>query len=92
MPDWRAHVRTYLNGGGVPPEFEAGIIEELAQHLEQRYEEMLASGVPVETAEHEVASELSGERLREQVRRIAQRYESVAIRRWFLIGAPGWPQ
>ena len=60
----------------MPPEFEEGIIEELAQHLEQRYEEMLGSGVSVETAEHEVASEVCGEKLREQVRRIAKRYES----------------
>jgi len=43
-PDWRAEVRARLAGLGLRPEAEAQMIEEMAQHLEEQYEEMSATG------------------------------------------------
>ena len=52
MPDWKNEVRTRLTGLNIPPTREASIVEELSQHLEDRYNELLASGLPVDAAYH----------------------------------------
>jgi putative ABC transport system permease protein len=44
MPEWTEHVRPRLAGLRLSPTREAEIIEELSQHLDQRYEELRASG------------------------------------------------
>ena len=40
MPDWTEHLRPRLAQLRLSPAREAEIIEELSQHLDQRYEEL----------------------------------------------------
>lgn len=51
MPDWKSDVRRRLAGLHLPPEREAAIIDELAQHLDDHYEELLAGGADPAEAE-----------------------------------------
>ncbi len=44
MPDWRDEIRARLAPLGLRPEREAEIVEELAQHLDDRYRESLTAG------------------------------------------------
>src|SRR5882724_11468010 len=44
MPDWKKEIRERLAGLRLAPTREAEIVEELAQYLEDCYEELLASG------------------------------------------------
>ena len=44
MPEWTEHLRPRLAGLRLSPERQAEIVEELSQHLEQRYEELRAEG------------------------------------------------
>jgi putative ABC transport system permease protein len=50
MPDWTKHVRPRLSGLRLSPTREAEIIEELSQHLEDRYQELIASGMSTDEA------------------------------------------
>jgi len=45
MPDWKQEIRRRLAKLKLSPMREAAIIEELSQHLDDRYEDLLASGV-----------------------------------------------
>jgi putative ABC transport system permease protein len=45
MPEWREEIRRRLAGLELAPLREAEIVEELSQHLEDRYQELLAQGV-----------------------------------------------
>jgi hypothetical protein len=45
MPDWRRCIRELLAGGGLPPTAELDVVEELAQHVEDRYRALSAQGV-----------------------------------------------
>jgi hypothetical protein len=45
MPEWDADLRTRLAGLQLTPAREAEIIEELSQHLDDRYEELRASSL-----------------------------------------------
>src|SRR4029077_18124433 len=44
MPDWKAEVKARLAGLGLSPTRELEIIEELSQHLQDRYEQELSRG------------------------------------------------
>jgi putative ABC transport system permease protein len=44
MPEWTGHLRRRLARLQLSPAREAEVIEELSQHLEQRYEELRSSG------------------------------------------------
>ena len=44
MPDWNEEIRKRLRGLKVSPVNEAEIVEELAQHLDDVYQRLLASG------------------------------------------------
>jgi predicted permease len=44
MPDWKSHIRTRLASLSLSPTREAEIVEELSQHLDERYEELRAQG------------------------------------------------
>src|SRR5215813_6118663 len=50
MPDWSQHVRPRLSGLRLSPTREAEIVEELSQHLEDRYRELIASGMSPDEA------------------------------------------
>src|ERR1041384_354744 len=50
MPDWTQHVRSRLAGLHLSPTREAEIIEELSQHLDDRYRELIAGGMSPDEA------------------------------------------
>ena len=59
MPDWKKEIRERLTGSRFAPAREAEIVEELAQHLEDCYEELLASGATREDAWRQTLAELN---------------------------------
>jgi putative ABC transport system permease protein len=59
MRDWSREVLSRLASLHLPPTREAGIVEELAQHLEDRYQELVAGGVNEEQARRAALEELS---------------------------------
>ena len=60
MPDWKAEIRERLVGLRLTPTREAAIVEELTQHLEDCYAELLASGMAEAEAVRRTCAELSG--------------------------------
>jgi putative ABC transport system permease protein len=50
MPDWKKEIRERLVGSRLSPTREAEIVEELAQYLEDYYEDLLANGTAPEDA------------------------------------------
>ena len=50
MPDWRPHIRSRLTSLRLSPSRENEIIEELSQHLEDRWRELVAGGAPEDEA------------------------------------------
>jgi predicted permease len=58
MPDWPSEIRRRLDRVGLRPEREAEIVDEVAQHLEDRFQSLLASGRSAIEAENGVWSEL----------------------------------
>jgi hypothetical protein len=63
MPDWKRFVRARLAGGGLSPTAEMDVVEEMTQHLEDRYRQLQADGVPDEEARARSLRELDGEEL-----------------------------
>ncbi len=63
MPDWKAEIRRRLQSLQLTPTREAEIVEELSQHLEDRYAESLASGATPEEAARAALAELSDQPL-----------------------------
>jgi predicted permease len=61
MPDWRGEIHRRLSAARLPPERESGIVDEVAQHLEDRYQTLLASGQPAAEAERRAWRELQGD-------------------------------
>jgi predicted permease len=45
MPEWRDVIRARLAGAGLQPAREAEVVEELAQHVEDRYRDAIARGL-----------------------------------------------
>ena len=60
MPDWSREIRERLAGLKVDPAREQSIVEEIGQHLDDRYAELLAQGSPPETALRSALDELAG--------------------------------
>ncbi len=50
MPDWASHVRPRLSSLRLSPTRENEIVEELSQHLEDRWQELIAGGASPEEA------------------------------------------
>ena len=63
MRDWSREVLRRLASLNLPPAREAEIVEEVAQHLEDRYQELVAGGATEEEARRVALQELSGENL-----------------------------
>jgi predicted permease len=59
MPDWKPEIRRRLQNLHLAPAREAAIVEELAQHLEDRYAESLSSGATDAEAYQLTLAELS---------------------------------
>ena len=62
MPDWRPDIASRLGGLRLDPAREAEIIEELSEHLDQRYDELLSEGATADEAFRTAVSELSTRR------------------------------
>ena len=63
MPDWRALVRARLAGTGLSPTVEIDVVEELAQHVEDRYQQLIADGVSDTEAQVKSLCELDDDEL-----------------------------
>lgn len=59
MPDWKQEIRKQLAALNLSPTREVEIIEELSDHLENLYEEIIAEGTTSEKAYGEVLSSLN---------------------------------
>jgi putative ABC transport system permease protein len=71
MPEWKQEVREGLASSDLEPAREAEIVEEISQHLDDRYAESLASGATPDEARHAALAELSGdESLVRELRRV----------------------
>jgi putative ABC transport system permease protein len=63
MPEWKEEILGRLAPLKLAPTREAEIADELSQHLEDRYEELLASGESQDAAFRSALDELKGEEL-----------------------------
>ncbi|HEY9231244.1 MAG TPA: ABC transporter permease, partial [Blastocatellia bacterium] len=71
MPDWRPEISARLAGLKLEPTREAEIVEELSQHLDDRYAELCAAGRSEDEADQAALAELSeSEILRQELRRV----------------------
>jgi putative ABC transport system permease protein len=68
MPDWSKEIRALLAGLKLDPPRESEIVEEFAQHLGDRYQELLSDGTTVEKAQAAILEELRSGRLDAQLR------------------------
>lgn len=59
MIDWKQEIRRQLSSLKLEPTREAEIVEELAQHLEDRYAELRSSGATQETAHLSALADLN---------------------------------
>jgi predicted permease len=62
-PDWGADIRARLSALSIAPSREVEIVEELSQHLDDRWRELLASGHEPGEAAQIARTEFSGARL-----------------------------
>ena len=63
MPDFKPHIRPRLASLRLSPSREAEIAEELAQHLDDRWRELVARGMTPEEATHTATTEFNSARL-----------------------------
>jgi hypothetical protein len=63
MPEWKPEIVRRLAPLKLSPTCEAEIAEELAQHLDDRYQELLAAGHPADSAFRAALDELKGDYL-----------------------------
>lgn len=71
MPEWKDEIRNHFVGLRLEPTREAEIVEELAQHLDDRYEELLARGATEEEARLGALAEISdNEMLSRELRQV----------------------
>jgi predicted permease len=91
MPDWKELVRRRLAGAKLDGVREAEVVDELAQHLEDRYQALRFSGLADSEALQQALAELNGnESLAEELRKAARPSTDTSIgssnRGGFLIG------
>lgn len=71
MPDWKTEIRPRLASLRLAPTRENAIVEELAQHLDELYEALLAGGAMPDEALRQTRAELhGGEFLARELRRL----------------------
>ena len=68
MPEWKQEIAKRLAGANLRAEREAEIIEELSNHLQDRYDQLQSEGTAHEEACREVLAELDFTDLRSEVR------------------------
>src|SRR5262245_11269381 len=80
MPDWKPEIRRRLARLQLAPTRENAIVEELAQHLDESYAELLSSGVSEADAYRHVRAELhDGGLLMRGLRRVERSANSEPI-------------
>src|SRR5215470_20366606 len=80
MPDWKREIRNRLEALKLAPVREAEIVEELSQHLEDRYQELRSLGTTERAATDVVLRELSsGRGLVRQLKRIERPMHHVPV-------------
>jgi putative ABC transport system permease protein len=80
MPDWTQHVRSRLSGLRLSPTREAEIVEELSQHLDDRYRELIAGGMSPDEATQLALSDFSeGNVLADYIAPLRQAHPPAAI-------------
>jgi putative ABC transport system permease protein len=72
MPDWRSHIRPHLTALRLSPTRESEIIDELAQHLDERWRELIAAGVPEKEAMRRALMLLRSDALVQNLARLKQ--------------------
>src|SRR5262245_36318729 len=71
MPEWKEEIRQRLESLKLEPAREAEIVEELSQHLDDRYAELLSGGATPTEAERLTQAELrESELLAQELRRV----------------------
>src|SRR5580692_2571057 len=60
MPNWKQEIRRRLADQPIDPAREESIIEELSQHIEDRYQELLSAGGSEPEVCERVLEELAG--------------------------------
>src|SRR5262249_26562320 len=71
MAKWKEEIRERLAGLNLLPEREAEIVEEMAQHLEDRIAELRVTGATEEEAYRDAQAELSeNQRLQKELGRL----------------------
>src|SRR5262245_29393331 len=71
MPEWKKEIEERLTPLNLAPTRASEIAEELAQHLEDRYAELLSGGAAADKAYRAALAELSeSETLRQGLRRV----------------------
>ena len=70
MPEWKKEIRRRMARLKLAPARESEIVEELAQHLDDRYQELLADGCSDTDAERLILAELSENELFSELRRV----------------------
>src|SRR5205823_2024596 len=68
MPEWKREIEKRLAGLRLRPEREAQIVDEVANHLQDRYDEVRATGVADEQAFRQVIAELDAADLAPELR------------------------
>lgn len=63
MPDWRNEMRAVLAPLNLEPSREQEIIEEISQHLDDKYQEVLSGGATAQEAYNTVMKDLNGGKL-----------------------------
>jgi predicted permease len=61
MPDWKPEIRARLSSVRLAPARQEEIVDELSQHLEDRWQELVAGGATTEDAERLARGEFSRE-------------------------------
>ena len=72
MPDWKPAIRSRLSSLRLAPTRENEIVEELSQHLEDRWRELVAGGMPEKEAAAQALTGLRGDRLAQQLAPLRQ--------------------
>src|SRR5690349_298548 len=73
MPDWKKEISRRMAGLKLAPARESEIVEELAQHLDDRYQELLADGTSDIDAERLTLAELSENELFRELQSIERK-------------------
>ena len=80
MPDWKPEIRRRLEGLKLEPTRESEIVEELAQHLEDRYRDLLVRGTSDQEACRAALAELSeSSLLAHELRRVERQMTTDAV-------------